>query len=96
MRAVFAIAPLALMLTWLNPHSGPRIAGLAGSPISFSSWSVDDVHASDPTEAAHHDDSALMAYRFEADRPSDAAPQSAKARAGTAPANLLVNAAVVR
>jgi hypothetical protein len=94
MRAVFAIAPLALMLAWLNPHSGPRSAGLAGSPLS--SWSVGDASASDPTEPTRRDASALLAYRFDADRPSDAAPQSAKARTGTTPGNLLLNAAVVR
>lgn len=91
MRAVFAIAPLALTLAWLNPHTGARSDGLAGSPLSPVALS--DGPAAGPASAASL---PMVAYRYQADRLHDGAPKEHMPRPGAMSGSLLVNAAVVR
>lgn len=91
MRAVFAIAPLAIMLAWWNPHTGARSIGLAGAPTT--AWAMGDAPTSSSASAA---DLHLVAYGSETEATRDGHTPSATPRPRTAPGSLLVNSAVVR
>jgi hypothetical protein len=94
MRSVFAIAPLAIMLAWLNPHTGSRGMGLAGAPSSPSpAWAMTDSPSDRPAAALS---SPLVAFDGDSASKREAGAPGGPDRPRSVPGNLLVNAAVVR
>jgi hypothetical protein len=91
MRSVFAIAPLAIMLAWLNPHTGTRGTGLAGSPST--AWAMSDAPLPAPADAASL---PMVAYGAQTETKRSSGTAGAANRPHNVPADLLVNAAVVR